>query len=634
MISCDPAQQGFVSRLDRSTLTIGLSLAVCLVLCPVLASAQSLALPHNSSGISLNSTLNEASFEIDAATLPARANMVISVVPDPAHSDLELEIEVDCTWISVPGSGCNEDINGNPFTYFSSSTFPPGAAELEAGFVSCNPFSPFIGETCEVTVRALDFGAAGSPAIVDVEIRGITSVPFSTFELEFDPAPQPDSIELSAFRDTTLYSQDVSWSNGLGQSIWAGRNYLGGGPFSFTFSTWHGMVGFDLNEPIIPVPGKIPPGATIVDAVLTMSVLQNSGPITSVTLSPVVDSNSPITMDEWNAGDADAPFDEQSGVVSTISGADWDHRRLGPSSFWNTPGAATGPVAAVSFAPSAGGQLTFNSAALTAEVARQYTERDDGLGFQLRNGTFTSIFPTDQAVRLASSEHPTPSLRPQLTVSYTPAFPEPVSGALQTGALSFIGEGQNFRWIYDDNDDDILFTEIGGKCIETAEFEGGGLFFVPYTYEYSGDPNYQGLDCCTWKIESAQTETVGVGQAIFYLDLDASLPANQPGDIDADGIVDLCDNCPYTPNGPTLGSCIADPGPNPSGAVQVCNSDLDCDPSETCSLSQEDDDFTFPGIACPEPGFGLALGFGTWALAFASGRRRDKWALESHRGED
>ena len=61
------------------------------------------------------------------------------------------------------------------------------------------------------------------------------------------------------------------------------------------------------------------------------------------------------------------------------------------------------------------------------------------------------------------------------------------------------------------------------------------------------------IDCCTWQIDGLGT--VGAGQALFFHNLDPNDPANMPPDTDFDGILDPCDNCIYTPNGPFLGSC-------------------------------------------------------------------------------
>ena len=54
-------------------------------------------------------------------------------------------------------------------------------------------------------------------------------------------------------------------------------------------------------------------------------------------------------------------------------------------------------------------------------------------------------------------------------------------------------------------------------------------------------------------------------------------------DTDRDGIPDSSDNCPYTPNGPLLGTCL---GNFPQGQA-ACHANTDCT-SAMCSLNQED----------------------------------------------
>lgn len=129
--------------------------------------------------------------------------------------------------------------------------------------------------------------------------------------------------------------------------------------------------------------------------------------------------------------------------------------------------------------------------------------------------------------------------------------------------LPFIGEGENFRWVYDGEQDDILFTAIGGRCEETAFDEGQGLLTVPYSYSYEGDSDYVGLDCCTWPIESLRRGR--------------------------------------------------------SGSVRRFSSSTWTRLISFCSLSQQDDDFELPGQAYPEPGVGVMLMVGTLSIV---GRRR------------
>ena len=193
-----------------------------------------------------------------------------------------------------------------------------------------------------------------------------------------------------------------------------------------------------------------------------------------------------------------------------------------------------------------------------------------------------------------------------ISANVTTASPT-TSDFLQTSTSEFFDEGQNFRWIYDLDRDNVLVTPIAGRC--EWEPPGGFLINLPYTYQFQGNPTYHGLDCCTWQIDS-RTGVTGAGQAIFYVNIDGSIPANQPGDTDLDGIKNNCDNCPNKANGPLVGSCTHGPR-----TTQPCHSNQDC-LNYACSLAQEDTDINGTGDACvPEPGLGALLGTGLVGLA-------------------
>ncbi len=216
-----------------------------------------------------------------------------------------------------------------------------------------------------------------------------------------------------------------------------------------------------------------------------------------------------------------------------------------------------------------------------------------------------------------------------ISASVTTSAPS-VAASIPTSTASFVNEGQNFRWIYDLDRDDVLFTPVVGRC----EVTNNGGNSMPYTYQFQGNPTYQGLDCCTWQIDSS-TGVTGTGQAIFYINVDSSIPANQPGDLDLDGIKNLCDNCPTTPNGPLLGTCISG-----SKAGSLCRSNPQCI-NGPCSLSQDDLDLNGVGNACvPEPGLGTGIvvaWMGLTALAQRRARRTRRpvslGSANSERGE-
>lgn len=147
-------------------------------------------------------------------------------------------------------------------------------------------------------------------------------------------------------------------------------------------------------------------------------------------------------------------------------------------------------------------------------------------------------------------------------------------------------------------------------------------FSLPYTYQFQGSPSFAGVDCCAWQIDSA-TGISGAGQAIFFINVDGSNPANLPGDQDRDGMRDLCDNCPSVPNGPLLGSCISG-----SEIGRLCVSNQECS-GGLCSFAQDDGDLDGLGNACvPEPGLFSGIAAGSIAaivLARKRGGDRRLW---------
>ena len=568
------------------------------------ASAQ-IALPHHVTSTAISPATNsEVSYTVSLDNLPTRASLVVDAIPLSPFEDIQLEVRLEGWRGVLAGPG--------PCPYSGSVTVEKtlsGPVRLLEPLYLCDPNSDtFNSAEVDVIVRVLGYGPNEPPVEVSVSIFGITQVPTNTvlFDVETDLSQQ--TVSLISDKDTTLYRSDADSSNGRGTLLWAGAEveFVGSGAFGFwSRRPLRPLLAFDLVE-------TLPFNAQIDEASLRLyadSVLGGGG---SVNLFQVAPSPSGTT---WPEGNATAPGSQFSGASSSIMDANWFERRSGSEDWTVAGGDIDGSSLASLNIISGGSFYTFSSSQVDAAVQTMVDKGNDEEGF-LITGPGTSNFDfADRGVSFASNNAPFEFVRPMLTVTYTPADPWS-EGVVNVGSLSYVDEGDNFRWIYDIDQDDVLITDIGGVC-EALPSDLGQENFFPYTYSYDG-PSYTGLDCCTWQIDSAVSGTIGTGQALFFHNLDASDPANYPPDSDGDGIVDLCDNCIDRANGPMGGTCV-----NGTTAGGPCNSDMDCDGWETCSQSQQDTDLDGYGDACPvpEPGFSSGLMVGGAVLQVLRRRR-------------
>lgn len=576
----------FAAAFPRSLpLAILIVASGALVATPALA--QLVSPPFADPSQTLSTLQTELHYTVDLGALPLRPRLIVEVEPDATHPDLELEIEIyDCT--IGPGSCPTSTSDGacsNPGAPGTSSRWTIGTGALSAYYdlFTCCGGPQYTGTTCEVAVRPRAFGAAGKPATVDVTIRGETNVPTSTVEIEVDPIVA--EISLPPSKDTTLYQANPNASNGLGESIWAstgtGTNAL------------HGLLDFS-------VPASIPANVPVTDVRLELSVLAAT-PDATFTLHAVPDGP------DWSEGVNDAVGDESAPPAPLVGPhASWSYRRWTPfltnPAPWQTPGGDRGPVPLATATVSSTGRLVLRSTALFDHVVA------------LQSGAATSdgflLVPVSGSVRFGSGEAVLVAHEPRLVVEHRGA---PIQTAWNVGTQTYFGERQNFRWIYDLENDHTVQARHGTTCVSLQPFTSEP--FSNYTYQYLGDPGYRGLDCCVWQVGTS-TGVTGTGQAIFYIGVDAGDPANLPTDLDGDGLRDVCDNCITVPNGPFAGSCLFG-----ARQGQACSSDQECS-GAPCSLSQEDLDRDEIGDACvPEPAAAAGVAVGLLGLGILCRRR-------------
>jgi hypothetical protein len=557
------------------------------------------SLPILAGDVFLASANSVQSFTVDLGTLPTRPILEVTVTPDATDSTMQLEITAT-NWQGMPGQPGFCPTNG---TTSPPSTSGPGVATYQNSLFNCDPRpGAFVGDTVTIQVRAVHFGSGAPPATVAVEIRGVTRPPTTTLNQQVDTNLSPQQLVFPAVRDTVLYEDDTAASNGAGQFLWAGERVT---VLPTTRTERRSLVAFDVTPAITPV--------SEIDAAVfrvgVTSVLGGGGTLRMYSLAP-------DGVFQWPEGNADAPDSELIGTTSTFSAADWLFRQPAIRPWLNPGGDVLGaPLAQLSITST--GTRSLSSTALAEAVQGMVSTGNSRDGFLLA-GPAAGI--TSTAIQLASSESTSVTRRPELVVDFTPTQPYE-TGNVSTNVVSFLDEGQNFRWIYDLDQDNIFVTPIDGVCEALTDL--GDRRTMPYTYRYQGTPGFIGVDCCTWRIEAQQAGVVGTGQALFFHNLDASNPAHMPPDTDQDGIRDLCDNCPSVPNGPLAGVCLAGPL-----FRAPCYSNESCGSGGICSLSQEDANGDFQGDACvPEPGLGVGLlaGLSLIATWSRSASRRRAW---------
>ncbi|MBL8747038.1 MAG: DNRLRE domain-containing protein [Phycisphaerae bacterium] len=249
-----------------------------------------------------------------------------------------------------------------------------------------------------------------------------------------------DSVQLQAVADGTLYeSPGGEIANGSGQHVFAGLNALD--------EIRRACVRFDVSS--------IPAGSTVHSAVLTLN------------LSRAISGDLPVYVHRitasWGEGASVAPGREGGGTVAEADDATWIHRFY-DTSFWATPGGDfVFTASATQMVGFDAGPINWSDAGLVADVQGWVNGSFANHGWMLRGAEDVEA----SAKRFDSRQNIEPSVRPVLSVSFTPP-PPPCTGDydgdrdVDFADITFVLAGFNNPFTF--GDITVVLANFGSSC--------------------------------------------------------------------------------------------------------------------------------------------------------------------------
>lgn len=206
------------------------------------------------------------------------------------------------------------------------------------------------------------------------------------------------TVVLAPSKDNTIYgSGDANLSNGLGDSLFAGKNGKG--------RIVRSLVTFSLA-------GQIPAGATINSVTLTLGINTPHNNTQTVELHRL--------LADWGEGTSSAPSGKGGGAAATTGDATWNARFFNTAN-WTTPGGDFSTiVSAAQIATGSSGNVVFSGAGLVADVQAWVATPAANFGWILLAQNEAAA-----AVRFASRES---APAPSLLVDYTAPVVQTVVG--------------------------------------------------------------------------------------------------------------------------------------------------------------------------------------------------------------
>jgi len=227
------------------------------------------------------------------------------------------------------------------------------------------------------------------------------------------------SLIVNPSKDNTIYAESSTLngggplSNGLGVNFFAGNN---GSSYAR-----RALVVFDLSA--------IPAGATIDSVSLQLYATVAAAGAQTVSLHRITIA----TNDYWGEGTSVASGNGGGGATATTNDATWqDVKLLGQQ--WATEGGDFVAISSASTSVSgAGAAYTWSSAGLVSDVQAWVD------GTASNNGWIVIGNESDAGTAKGFASKDATTNKPQLTITYTVAVPEPATQALALFAVLFLG---------------------------------------------------------------------------------------------------------------------------------------------------------------------------------------------------
>lgn len=222
----------------------------------------------------------------------------------------------------------------------------------------------------------------------------------------------------AASKDSSIFEHPSGGlSNGSGDYLFTGLTAQ-----AAELDLRRGLVAFDVSS-------RIPPGAVILDASMTLSM--------SRTISTDHPASLHRSLADWGEGPSNATGQEGWGAPAELGDVTWLHRFI-PGQLWTQPGGDFDPTPSATIQVGAVGTYTWSSPGMVEDIQTWVDSPDQNFGWFINGNETVSA----SAKRFDSRDHPDHSRRPRLLVTFScDPCPDPASACcMNDGSCATLDE--------------------------------------------------------------------------------------------------------------------------------------------------------------------------------------------------